>query len=71
LDDAAASSRGVSAAAAPDGGTLVTATSLLDSLGEVHVRTQEVLAEYAARPPSPDGEPLSVFLAIHPDPGRA
>ena len=42
-----------------------------DELEEFHGRLQEVLDEYAARPPSPDGEPLSVFLAIHPDPGRA
>jgi DNA-binding transcriptional ArsR family regulator len=42
-----------------------------DELEEFHGRLQEVLDDYAARPPSPDGEPLSVFLAIHPDPGRA
>ena len=42
-----------------------------DELEEFHGRLQEVLDEYAARAPSPDGEPLSVFLAIHPDPGRA
>ena len=42
-----------------------------DELEEFHVRLQEVLDEYAARPPSPDGEPVSVFLAIHPDAGRA
>ena len=42
-----------------------------DELEEFHGRLQEVLDEYAARPPSPDGEPLSVFLAIHPDAGRA
>jgi len=43
----------------------------LDELEEFHGRLQEVLDEYAARQPSPDGEPLSVFLAIHPDAGRA
>jgi predicted ArsR family transcriptional regulator len=42
-----------------------------DELEEFHGRLQEVLDEYAARTPSPDGEPLSVFLAIHPDAGRA
>jgi DNA-binding transcriptional ArsR family regulator len=42
-----------------------------DELEEFHGRLQEVLDEYAARPPSPDGDPLSVFLAIHPDAGRA
>jgi DNA-binding transcriptional ArsR family regulator len=42
-----------------------------DELEEFHGRLQEVLDEYAARPPSPDGEPFSVFLAIHPDAGRA
>ncbi len=42
-----------------------------DELEEFQRRLQDVLDEYAARPPSPDGEPLSVFLAIHPDAGRA
>jgi DNA-binding transcriptional ArsR family regulator len=42
-----------------------------EELEEFHGRLQEVLDEYAAREPSPDGEPLSVFLAIHPDAGRA
>jgi len=42
-----------------------------DELEEFHRRLQDVLDEYAARPPSPDGEPVSVFLAIHPDAGRA
>jgi DNA-binding transcriptional ArsR family regulator len=42
-----------------------------DELEEFHARLQEVLDEYAARQPTPDGEPLSVFLAIHPDRGRA
>ena len=42
-----------------------------DELEEFHGRLQEVLDEYQAREPSPDGEPLSVFLVIHPDAGRA
>jgi DNA-binding transcriptional ArsR family regulator len=42
-----------------------------DELEEFHGRLQDLLDEYAARPPSPDGEPLSVFLAIHPDADRA
>jgi hypothetical protein len=33
-------------------------------------RLDALLADYAARPPSPGGEPWSVFLAVHPDPGR-
>lgn len=33
-------------------------------------RLSGVLDEYAGRPPSPDGRPYSVFLAIHPDVGR-
>ena len=41
-----------------------------DELDEFAQRLQEVLDEYAARPPSPDGDPVSVFLAIHPDTGR-
>lgn len=31
---------------------------------------QAVLEDYAARPPDPDGEPLSVFFTAHADPGR-
>jgi predicted ArsR family transcriptional regulator len=42
-----------------------------DELEAFHDRLQELLDEYAARPPSPDGDPISVFLAIHPDTGRA
>jgi DNA-binding transcriptional ArsR family regulator len=37
---------------------------------EFEQRIQEVLDAYAARPPSPDGVPLSVFFAVHPDAGR-
>ena len=40
-------------------------------LEDLHRRLQDVLDEYAARPPSPDGDPVSVFLAIHPDTARA
>ena len=37
---------------------------------ELTERLDALLADYAARPPSPGGEPWSVFLAVHPDPGR-
>ena len=37
---------------------------------ELEGRLQEVLEEFRARGPSPDGEPYSVFLAIHPDASR-
>jgi DNA helicase HerA-like ATPase len=37
---------------------------------EFEGRLQELLDEYAARQPSPDGQPWSVFVAMHPDPGR-
>ncbi|HYY10457.1 MAG TPA: helix-turn-helix domain-containing protein [Kineosporiaceae bacterium] len=40
-------------------------------LEELADRLQDVLDEFAARPRSPDGEPFSVFLAIHPDTDRA
>src|SRR6201991_3260222 len=33
-------------------------------------RLDEVLNEFAARPPDPHGRPWSVFVAIHPDPDR-
>ena len=42
-----------------------------DELEAFQDRLQELLDEYAARPPTPDGDPVSVFLAIHPDTGRA
>jgi DNA-binding transcriptional ArsR family regulator len=42
-----------------------------DELEEFHERLQAIFDEYADRPLSPDGDPLSVFLAIHPDAGRA
>jgi DNA-binding transcriptional ArsR family regulator len=37
---------------------------------EFEQRIQAVLDEYAARPASADGEPVSVFLSVHPDAGR-
>jgi DNA-binding transcriptional ArsR family regulator len=37
---------------------------------EFEQRLQDLLDEYAARPPSPGGLPWSVFVALHPDPGR-
>jgi predicted ArsR family transcriptional regulator len=44
----------------------------LDGAGHAELtrRLQEVLDEFAARPPDPDGRPWSVFLAVHPDPDR-
>jgi hypothetical protein len=33
-------------------------------------RLTEVLQEFAARPPDPEGRPWSVFVAVHPDPDR-
>lgn len=41
-----------------------------DELEEFEERIQAVLDDYAARPPSADGVPLSVFFAVHPDAGR-
>jgi DNA-binding transcriptional ArsR family regulator len=37
---------------------------------ELRERIQEILDEYAARPPDPDGRAYSVFLAIHEDVSR-
>ena len=37
---------------------------------EFEDRLQALLDEYAARPPSENGRPWSVFLGMHPDPGR-
>jgi hypothetical protein len=37
---------------------------------EFERRLQELLDEYAARTPSEGGQPWSLFLALHPDPGR-
>jgi DNA-binding transcriptional ArsR family regulator len=38
---------------------------------EFEQRLQDLLDEYAARPPAGDGQPWSVFVGLHPDPGRA
>lgn len=38
---------------------------------EVVSRLSELLDELARRPPTEHGRPYSVFLAIHPDPGRS
>ena len=44
---------------------------LTDSeLVELKQRLQALLDEYAARPPTADGLPYSLFLALHPDPSR-
>jgi DNA-binding transcriptional ArsR family regulator len=37
---------------------------------EFEERLQELLDEYAARPPAEGGQPWSVFVGLHPDPGR-
>jgi DNA-binding transcriptional ArsR family regulator len=37
---------------------------------ELYRRLAEVIEEYVHRPPSPDGRPWSLFLALHPDPSR-
>jgi DNA-binding transcriptional ArsR family regulator len=44
----------------------------LDDAGraELGERLQALLDEFAARAPDPAGRPWSVFLSIHPDPGR-
>jgi predicted ArsR family transcriptional regulator len=44
----------------------------LDDAGHADLvrRLDEVLNEFAARPPDPHGRPWSVFVAIHPDPDR-
>lgn len=41
-----------------------------EELEEFERRVGALMGEYAARPPSPDGQPWSVFVAVHPDPGR-
>jgi DNA-binding transcriptional ArsR family regulator len=38
---------------------------------EFEDRLQAILDEYAARPPSEGGQAWSVFVGLHPDPGRA
>jgi predicted ArsR family transcriptional regulator len=44
----------------------------LDAAGRADLvrRLDEVLNEFAARSPDPNGQPWSVFVAIHPDPDR-
>lgn len=44
----------------------------LDDAGraELQRRLDEVLDEFATRPPTPDGAPVSLFLALHRDPDR-
>jgi hypothetical protein len=37
---------------------------------EFRRRLEGLLDEYAARGPSPDGLPYSVFVAVHPDASR-
>jgi DNA-binding transcriptional ArsR family regulator len=39
-------------------------------LEEFENRLQELLDEYATRPATPDGEPWSLFVAVHPDVAR-
>jgi len=41
-----------------------------EELEEFERRLQDLLDEYAARTPSEGGQPWSLFLALHPDPGR-
>jgi DNA-binding transcriptional ArsR family regulator len=41
-----------------------------EEFDEFERRLQEILDEYAARQPSDGGQPWSVFLGLHPDPGR-
>ncbi len=44
----------------------------LDEAGHAELvqRLDDVLQDFAARPPDPGGRPWSVFLAVHPDPDR-
>ncbi len=39
-----------------------------EQLTEMHRRLEAVLGEYAAMPHDPNGERVSVFLAVHPEP---
>lgn len=41
-----------------------------DGRAELQRRLDEVLDEFATRPPTPDGAPVSLFLALHRDPDR-
>ena len=38
-----------------------------DGHAELVSRLDDLLQEFAARPPEPGGRPWSVFLAVHPD----
>lgn len=44
----------------------------LDEAGHAELtrRLDEVLQDFASRPPTPGGRPWSVFLSVHPDPDR-
>jgi predicted ArsR family transcriptional regulator len=44
----------------------------LDAAGHAELtrRLDEVVQDFAARPPDPEGRPWSVFVAVHPDPDR-
>jgi len=41
-----------------------------EELEELRSRLWEVMEDFAERPPSPDGRPWSLFLAMHPDTSR-
>ncbi|OLT14226.1 ArsR family transcriptional regulator [Pseudonocardia sp. CNS-139] len=41
-----------------------------EGCAELRQRLQEVVEEFAARPPDPGGRPWSLFVALHPDPDR-
>lgn len=41
-----------------------------DELAELGLRLKGLLDEYASRPPTPEGRPYSMFVAVHPDPTR-
>lgn len=42
-----------------------------DEVQELRQRLHDLLEEFHRRPTSPDAEPWSVFLALHPDAGRS
>ena len=42
-----------------------------DEVEELRQRLHDLLEEFHRRPASPDAEPWSVFLALHPDAGRS
>lgn len=41
-----------------------------EEFDEFEQRLQDLLDEYAARPPADGGRPWSIFVGLHPDPGR-